>query len=310
MHNWNVSSPASVPLGRRTSLKVLASAAVGLLASGSRLASAAALPASGKVHSQPDISPLTLARPVPQGWDPQGWLISEKLDGVRAWWDGRDLRFRSGKPIAAPRWFLADLPAYPLDGELWLGRGTFEALVSAVRRQSPTDAAWRSVGYHVFESPGSPGTFANRLADLSELWHRRPSSIWRVTPQRPLSDSASVQDWLTQVLQQGGEGLMAHRLDALYETGRSDALLKIKARQDDEAWVIGHLPGQGRLSGQIGALKVRNRGGVEFELGSGLTEEIRQHPPEPGQLITYRYQGLTAQGVPRFASFWRVCPDV
>jgi DNA ligase 1 len=296
--------------GRRDSLRVLAATALGLGTGVPRIASAAPAVPAEKVSVSPQPSPLTLARHVPNDWDPQGWLISEKLDGVRAWWDGRDLRFRSGKPIVAPRWFLADLPAHPLDGELWLGRGTFEALVSAVRRQSPTDAAWRSVGFHVFESPGSPGTFANRLADLSERWHRQPSSIWRVTPQKVMSDRAAVQDWLSQVLQQGGEGLMAHRLDAVYESGRSDALLKIKARQDDEAWVIDHLPGQGRLSGQIGALKVRNRAGVEFELGSGLTEDIRHHPPEPGQLVTYRYQGLTAQGVPRFASFWRVCPDL
>ena len=254
--------------------------------------------------------PLTLAKPAPEDWDPRGWLISEKLDGVRAWWDGCDLRFRSGRSIAAPTWFLSGLPDHPLDGELWMGRGTFESLVSTVRRKSPSDAAWRAVEFHVFESPESLGTFAERLAVLGDRWRRNPSSIWRVTPHRQVADRADLREWLDQVLQHGGEGLMAHRADAPFEVGRSDQLLKIKARQDDEAWVVAHLPGQGRLAGQVGALKVRNRAGVEFELGTGLSENLRLHPPAPGQLVTYRFQGLTAQGVPRFASLWRVYPDL
>ena len=44
------------------------------------------------------------------------YLVSEKLDGVRAIWDGETLRFRSGKQINAPKWFVDGLPKTPLDG--------------------------------------------------------------------------------------------------------------------------------------------------------------------------------------------------
>ncbi len=54
------------------------------------------------------------------------YWVSEKLDGVRAIWDGKTLRFRSGNPVPAPEWLTAALPQRPLDGELWLGRGKFD----------------------------------------------------------------------------------------------------------------------------------------------------------------------------------------
>ena len=67
--------------------------------------------------------PLLLAERYHGGIDVPDYWISEKLDGVRAVWDGRVLRFRSGNPVSAPQWFLDGLPAAALDGELWLARG-------------------------------------------------------------------------------------------------------------------------------------------------------------------------------------------
>jgi DNA ligase-1 len=126
---------------------------------------AAAL-AAGPAEAAP---PLLLAHEADEHIDPAGWLVSEKLDGVRAAWDGTQLRFRSGRPVAAPAWFVARLPRTPLDGELWLGRGRFDELSGLVRRGEPDDAAWREVRYMVFELPGAPGSFAERAPALARI---------------------------------------------------------------------------------------------------------------------------------------------
>ena len=254
-----------------------------------------------------DSAPLILATEAPPDLDPQGWLVSEKFDGARAWWDGSRLRFRSGLPIMAPAWFTASLPAQALDGELWLARGRFEELSGIVRRQQPVDADWRRVRMMVFELPGAGGTFAQRAARIQQLSAQQPaSSPWRAVEQFELPSAAALKARLQEVVNAGGEGLMLHRADALYEAGRSPALLKLKPLQDADAVVVGHQPGQGRHAGRLGALKVRIQGGREFLLGTGFSDEQRDQPPAVGTVVTFTYQGTTAQGVPRFASFLRV----
>ena len=93
--------------------------------------------------------------------DVSRYWVSEKLDGARAIWDGKTLRFRSGNPVPAPKWFLDALPGQPLDGELWLGRGSFDQLSAIVRRQAPDDAEWRRVRYMIFELPDAPAALAS-----------------------------------------------------------------------------------------------------------------------------------------------------
>jgi DNA ligase 1 len=73
------------------------------------------------------------------------YWVSEKLDGMRGYWDGEKLLTRGGESIAAPEWFTAGWPKTPLDGELWMGRGQFSRTVSTVRQKVPSDAAWREV---------------------------------------------------------------------------------------------------------------------------------------------------------------------
>lgn len=249
---------------------------------------------------------LALAGIYGEANDPAAYLVSEKLDGVRALWDGRQLRFRSGKAIAAPAWFLAGLPAQALDGELWLGRGQFDRLSGIVRRDIPDDADWRQVRYMIFELPEAPGSFAERTTAIGQLVAAAGVPWLQQIRQTPAVDRIDLQRRLAEVVAGGGEGLMLHRADAPYQTGRSDVLLKMKPWQDDEAVVVGHRPGRGRHAGQLGALRVRRPDGREFYLGSGLTDALRQNPPAPGTTVTYRYRGLTASGLPRFASFWRI----
>ena len=263
-----------------------------------------------------DAALLQLAREAPADIDPLGYLVSEKLDGVRARWDGTRLHFRSGLPVLAPSWFTAALPATPLDGELWIGRGRFEELSGTVRRAAAVDSAWRRVRYIAFDLPGAEGPFDRRAAELSRLVNSAaPASVTaaapaggflQAAPQRRLADRAELRRWFDEVVSGGGEGLMLHRADALWRAGRGDALLKLKPQHDAEAVVVGHVAGKGRHLGRLGALQVRTGEGVEFLLGTGLTDAQRAQPPAVGATVVYTHRGSTGHGVPRFASFLRV----
>ncbi len=247
-----------------------------------------------------------LAREAPQNIEPGPFLVSEKLDGVRALWDGRRLWFRSGLPIAAPAGFLAQLPPAPLDGELWLGRGRFETLVGTVRRAVPDETSWAGVRFMAFDLPREAGSFERRAAALNALARGHGQPAWSVVPQRRVASATALQTWLAEVLAAGGEGLMLHRADALWRGGRSADLLKIKPLSDAEAQVVGHAAGQGRHAGRLGALRVRTPDGIEFKLGTGLSDALRDQPPPLGSWVTFTYRGVTDAGVPRFAAFLRL----
>lgn len=239
------------------------------------------------------------------GRSPQGFLVSEKFDGVRAVWDGQQLRFRSGREIAAPDWFVRALPDHPLDGELWLGRGQFDRLSGVVRQQSPQEAGWRAMRYLVFDAPGAAGSFASRCQTLAAVIAAANLPWLQCVEQFPVSDAAALVQRLQALVNAGGEGLVLHRADALWQAGRSDALFKFKPEMDDEAEVIGYQPGKGRHAGLTGALVVRSPDGVKFELGSGLSDAQRRDPPALGSWVTYRYRDRTPSGVPRFAIYLR-----
>lgn len=247
------------------------------------------------------LEPL-LAKNAPAGIDPRPYLVSEKLDGVRALWDGATLKFRSGRTVAAPAWFLAALPKTPLDGELWMGRRSFDVLSGAVRRTEPLDAEWRRISYRVFELPAGDGTFEQRADKLKRL----ANDVVQPVEQQRLMSNAELQTKLKHVVDAGGEGLMLHRADAPLASGRSDLLLKLKPLADAEAVVVGHEPGKGRFAGQLGALALQTPEGVRFRLGTGFTDAQRRDPPPIGATVTYRYRELTPAGKPRFASFLRV----
>lgn len=249
--------------------------------------------------------PLLLAESEQGEADVALYLVSEKLDGVRAFWDGQVLRTRNGHPVSAPAWFITGFPAQPLDGELWIGRGQFERLAGLVRRQTPDDAQWRQVRYLVFELPQAPGTFRQRAEALRELTAERGLPWLQAVEQWEFGSRRALDEKLEKLLRAGGEGLMLHRADAPYVTGRSAALLKLKPWQDAEATVIGHQPGRGKYAGMLGALRLRTADGVEFMLGTGFSAADRLQPPAIGSQITFRYRALTARGLPRFASYQR-----
>lgn len=251
-------------------------------------------------------SGVQLAMPWPPGRSPQGFSVSEKFDGVRAVWDGQVLRFRSGRVIAAPAWFLSALPRVGLDGELWMARGAFDQLSGVVRQTQPDDKAWRTVKYLVFDAPGHGAPFAQRVAFLqSTVTQAQLPWLMPVTHQE-VKDVRALHALLQDTVHQGGEGLMLHRTDALWQPGRTDALFKLKPELDEEGLVVGHQAGQGRLKGQTGALLLQMPSGQRFALGSGLSDALRRDPPPLGSWVTYRYRDRTPSGLPRFASFLRV----
>ena len=277
------------------------------------LAAAASLGVSGPTLSRPSgasaESPpaLLLAREAADDIDPAGYLVSEKLDGVRALWDGQRLRFRGGGTVSASAAFLAGLPrGQALDGEMWLGRNRFDALSAIVRREQPVESEWAQVQYRVFELPQGAGSFAERVARLQALAAASPQRRWQPVEQVPVAGAAALRQRLREVIAEQGEGLMLHRADAAYRTGRSEALLKLKPVRDAEAVVVGHTPGRGRFAGQLGALKVKDDAGRIFLVGSGLTEAQRTSPPPLGSVVTYSWRGETASGLPRFPTLLRL----
>lgn len=239
--------------------------------------------------------------------------VSEKYDGVRAFWDGMSLVTRSGRIINAPDWFLAQLPDEPLDGELWLGYGRFSEVSGLIRRKdSDTSELWQDVSYMVFDLPELPGTFDERYQALISLIGN-PSEVASYENLHPVEQlrvfsQQELDILLQQVLERGGEGLMLHRWDSFYFAGRSSDLLKVTPLEDAEAIVTGYEPGQGRLKGMMGALRVRLQNGREMLLGTGFSDAERQSPPALGARVRFTFRGLTADGLPRFASFDRVRP--
>jgi len=251
-------------------------------------------------------APLLLANELGPNVAPTSYLVSEKFDGVRAIWDAKILRFRSGRTVNAPVWFTSKLPAQALDGELWLARGRFDALSGIVRKSEPQDDEWRQLKYMIFELPNAPGTFAERARRIEEIVAKAQWSQLLAVEQFRVADRAALKRKLDEVVRGGGEGLMLHLADAPYLTGRSDVLLKLKPLQDTEAVVVEHIPGKGKYKAMMGALRVKMPDGKLFLIGTGFTDELRKNPPPVGTTITYTYRGRSKTGLPRFASYLRV----
>ncbi len=234
------------------------------------------------------------------------FLMSEKLDGVRAYWDGKTLYFRSGNVIKVPSWFTKDFPKYALDGELWIGRGQFERLSGMVRRQIPNDDEWRQIQYCLFELPFADGDFSRRIETLKRTVEQTNIPWLTLIPQEPVRSPEQIKLKLNDLVAQKAEGLVLHRSDAPFQAGRSESIFKLKPQFDAEAKVVGILSGAGKYEGLMGALLVETPEGVQFRIGTGFNVEQRRNPPQIGSIIVYRYRDRTSNGLPRFASFLRI----
>ena len=239
--------------------------------------------------------------------DVVGWVMSEKLDGVRGIWDGERLLSRGGNELRAPKWFTRDFPPFALDGELWTRRGDFENIVSIVRRKTP-DQRWAQVRYHVFEVPHQTGGLPERLAVLADYLQQHPTDHLQIIRQIKVSNADQLRAFLAQVNAGGGEGVVVRDPALPYRTGRLSSALKVKNYLDTECVVQKILPGKGKYTGKMGALQCRMMDGKLIKIGSGFTDQIRAQPPALGSVITFKYYGLTNKGNPRFPVYLRRRP--
>lgn len=248
---------------------------------------------------------LMLAMRWQEGADPTGWWMSEKYDGVRGYWDGRRMLTRQGEVISLPGELRAALPDFPLDGELWAGRGGFEATLATVRDTVP-GPGWSSIRYLVFDAPGQPGPFEMRMAAVARWLREHATARVTAVTQVRCTGEAHLQAFLADVEHRGGEGVMLRAAGSPYVGGRSEYLRKLKSFEDTEAVVRGYNPGRGKYTGMTGSLVVELPNGKRFAVGTGLSDAERRTPPPIGSTITFKHQGWTRTGKPRFPVFWRV----
>lgn len=266
----------------------------------------------------------------------QEYVMSEKLDGVRALWNGKQLITRNGRVINAPACFTKDFPPFMLDGELWIGRGEFEKILALVQKDcthcpchSPStdkhQSLWDKVGYYVFDVPAcglessqkapKPCTLFERLSVLESYLSSKVGKATRITPikHQPITSEKELFAHLRDLSKQGAEGLVLRKINAPYEQTRSTNALKLKLYEDTECKVIAHHKGKGKYASKLGSLtceqEITTNGAkrtLRFKIGSGFSDKERDDPPPIGSIITYKFYGYTKNGVPRFATFHRI----
>ncbi len=268
-----------------------------------------ALPQKAKAADGAEGPPVLLAESWDNATDLAGWWMSEKLDGVRAYWDGRQFLSRLGNHYHAPDWFVAGLPSVPLDGELWLARKAFQRTVGIVRRQDKPDI-WKEVRFLVFDAPQAGGPFEARLKYLDDGFRTWKPEFASILEHIVCRGTNHLREELTRVEKLGGEGLMLRQPGSEYVAGRSSTLLKVKSFLDAEAVVIAHESGKGKHTGKLGAVTARLPDGKVFNVGTGFTDRERADPPSIGSTIAFRYQELSDGGIPRFPTFVAVRTDV
>ena len=241
--------------------------------------------------------------------DISGWLMSEKLDGVRGYWDGQRLWSKNGTLFQPPPAFVAGLPPFALEGELWAGRGSFETTAAIVQHQDDP-AGWLQLRFGIFDVPQAPGSFRQRIAVASAWFAAHPSAHAFVIAQQPVQDRDALQRELKRIERLSGEGLIVRDPEAGYLAGRRPEILKVKSFEDEEALVVEHLPGQGKNAGLLGALLVELPDGTRFRIGIGFSDAERSNPPPIGATITFKHHGRYRSGVPKFPVFLRIRRDL
>lgn len=240
--------------------------------------------------------------------DITGWVMSEKLDGIRGYWDGQQLRTRKGKVIHPPKWFVKNFPNFKLDGELWSKRSKFEFIQSVVMDSKPGDE-WNQITYNIFEVPDTEGDFLTRLKKAEDWFAANPNKYVRIIPQIKCEGKAHLESFVQEIKSKKGEGVIIKDPKQPYHAGRSPYVLKVKNHDDMEGKVIAVNPGKGRFKGMMGSLTLELENGLTFKIGTGFKKKDRINPPKIGSIVTFKHFGFTKKGKPKFASFMRVRED-
>ncbi|WP_458699935.1 DNA ligase [Sulfurospirillum sp. 1307] len=234
-----------------------------------------------------------------------GWLMSEKLDGIRAYWDGKKLLSRSGKKFSVPIWFIKNFPSFEIDGELWSKRGDFENISSITSKKIPHDG-WKQITYNIFEVPNQKGGLKKRLKVLEDYLIVHPNKYIKIIKQTTCKDKKHLKSFLKEVENKGGEGVVIRDPNAPYIDKRTSKVLKVKSFKDTECKIIAINQGKGKYLHVMGSLTCKLDNGKEFKIGSGFSDEQRKNPPKIGSIITFKYKEFTKYGKPRFPVFLRV----
>ena len=217
------------------------------------------------------------------------YFASEKLDGVRATWDGAVLKTRTGKVVeGAPDWFLASLPqpddGEVFDGELFAGRGNFAVATSTVRRKNRVvDTDWRHITYKIFDCFGPEEEKRPYAETFAYLRERVPKA--NLVPQIRVKTAAEIAALFERLVAAGAEGLMIRRADSPTENKRrrSAALMKMKAADDAPAVVVAHVPGRAgsKYEGVLGALTCRWAGEAERSEAGATPNAVKPNAVKP-----------------------------
>lgn len=238
---------------------------------------------------------------------PQSFVYSEKLDGVRAFWDGKNLYSKGGKLLTPPSFFTQNFPPFAIEGELWSKRGDFENTVSILKSTKKKEK-WRELKFYIFEVPNQQGGILKRLEVLEAYLASQPAPFISIIPQLPLNTLQALQDALSAITQAGGEGVVVREKDAPYYTGRNKKAMKLKLYEDRECKITSYVQGKGKFENLVGSIICLD-GDVEFKIGSGMSEDFRKNPPKVGTIITYKYFGLNKNKLPKFPVFLRIRSD-
>ena len=204
----------------------------------------------------------------------EGWLASEKIDGIRALWNGSQFVSRNGVVFAVPDWFKAGMPDCLLDGEFFAG--SLGLTISATQA-----GRWQEVRFHAFDMP-SAAPFKDRVARLATMALPAHCEVVRHWS----TDTVGAIRKADEIAGAGGEGLVVRNPSAPYVTGRSSAALKIKPTRSAEMIVHG-FHGRGIIGDWCG---------VTVKLNTGEKVEL-------GDRVTFAFIGVTDNGIPRCPSF-------
>jgi DNA ligase-1 len=252
--------------------------------------------------------------------DPTGYMMSEKLDGIRGiYFDGKFMT-RTNKPISAPASFIENLKNLPkgiaLDGELFTKRGKFSRTSSIVSKKIPIEKEWLAVKFVVFDIPNMIEEFEKRYSHLVEVIGTLESDKIKVSQHVKVKSRQHLDNAQNCILKHGGEGVMLRLPNSYYQNKRSHTLLKYKNWLDDEVVVKDYEFGEGKYTGMLGALTVqwlhpKDNNNFTFEVGSGFTADERKNHltlyPK-GTILKIKYFELTELNAARMPIFLSVVP--
>ena len=156
------------------------------------------------------------------GEDMTGFVLSEKFDGCRAFWDGKRLWSRGGMSPSIPMEWSDSLPAMPLDCELYDGIGGVYRCGIALRYGRFT-ATMRLV---VFDAPAVEGDYLERMRVAEDAL--AGSAIAAPAALTICRNNSHAMQLMREIQGRGGEGLMARTPCIQYMPGRTRELLKVK----------------------------------------------------------------------------------